>query len=135
MSKIQNYPFKLLKRVALTILMCHNLMTQYVHVFLSCKEKCKTCAAITVGLSVCLSFPVRSVLSIRLSAWHQVLEMYPEFYDYFWSNLEITFNLRDVRCQLTFSKHIHYPPLSLRRTDSDVHNTHMEEDGSMIDGC
>ncbi|CAL8278711.1 unnamed protein product [Lota lota] len=41
----------------------------------------------------------------------EVLEMYPEFYDCFWSNLEITFNLRDVRCRLTFSKHIHYPPL------------------------
>uniref|UniRef100_A0A9J8CS33 Voltage-gated inwardly rectifying potassium channel KCNH2 n=1 Tax=Cyprinus carpio carpio TaxID=630221 RepID=A0A9J8CS33_CYPCA len=27
----------------------------------------------------------------------EVLNMYPEFSDYFWSNLEITFNLRDVR--------------------------------------
>uniref|UniRef100_A0A673G6U6 Voltage-gated inwardly rectifying potassium channel KCNH2 n=1 Tax=Sinocyclocheilus rhinocerous TaxID=307959 RepID=A0A673G6U6_9TELE len=27
----------------------------------------------------------------------EVLDMYPEFSDYFWSNLEITFNLRDVR--------------------------------------
>uniref|UniRef100_A0A8B9H2T5 Voltage-gated inwardly rectifying potassium channel KCNH2 n=1 Tax=Astyanax mexicanus TaxID=7994 RepID=A0A8B9H2T5_ASTMX len=26
----------------------------------------------------------------------EVLDMYPEFSDYFWSNLEITFNLRDV---------------------------------------
>uniref|UniRef100_UPI003AAE560A voltage-gated inwardly rectifying potassium channel KCNH6-like n=1 Tax=Centroberyx gerrardi TaxID=166262 RepID=UPI003AAE560A len=26
----------------------------------------------------------------------EVLDMYPEFCDYFWSNLEITFNLRDV---------------------------------------
>lgn len=26
----------------------------------------------------------------------QVLGMYPEFCEYFWSNLEITFNLRDV---------------------------------------
>lgn len=29
----------------------------------------------------------------------EVLDMYPEFSDHFWSNLEITFNLRDVsRC-------------------------------------
>uniref|UniRef100_A0A4W5LYM3 Voltage-gated inwardly rectifying potassium channel KCNH2 n=1 Tax=Hucho hucho TaxID=62062 RepID=A0A4W5LYM3_9TELE len=27
----------------------------------------------------------------------EVLDMYPEFSDYFWGNLEITFNLRDVR--------------------------------------
>lgn len=27
----------------------------------------------------------------------EVLDMYPEFSDFFWSNLEITFNLRDVR--------------------------------------
>ena len=26
----------------------------------------------------------------------EVLDMYPEFSDYFWGNLEITFNLRDV---------------------------------------
>lgn len=26
----------------------------------------------------------------------EVLDMYPEFSDHFWSNLEITFNLRDV---------------------------------------
>lgn len=26
----------------------------------------------------------------------EVLDMYPEFSDFFWSNLEITFNLRDV---------------------------------------
>lgn len=26
----------------------------------------------------------------------EVLDMYPEFSDYFWSSLEITFNLRDV---------------------------------------
>lgn len=26
----------------------------------------------------------------------EVLDMYPEFSDYFWSNLEITFSLRDV---------------------------------------
>ncbi|XP_049889540.1 potassium voltage-gated channel subfamily H member 6-like [Epinephelus moara] len=28
----------------------------------------------------------------------EVLDMYPEFCEYFWSNLEITFNLRDVCC-------------------------------------
>lgn len=27
----------------------------------------------------------------------EVLDMYPEFSDHFWSSLEITFNLRDVR--------------------------------------
>lgn len=26
----------------------------------------------------------------------EVLDMYPEFSDHFWSSLEITFNLRDV---------------------------------------
>lgn len=26
----------------------------------------------------------------------EVLDMYPEFADHFWNNLEITFNLRDV---------------------------------------
>uniref|UniRef100_A0A3B4DN17 Voltage-gated inwardly rectifying potassium channel KCNH2 n=1 Tax=Pygocentrus nattereri TaxID=42514 RepID=A0A3B4DN17_PYGNA len=30
----------------------------------------------------------------------EVLDMYPEFSDYFWSNLEITFNLRDVHVYL-----------------------------------
>lgn len=30
----------------------------------------------------------------------EVLDMYPEFSDYFWSNLEITFNLRDVSSHL-----------------------------------
>lgn len=29
----------------------------------------------------------------------EVLDMYPEFSDHFWSNLEITFNLRDVSCR------------------------------------
>lgn len=29
----------------------------------------------------------------------EVLDMYPEFADHFWSNLEITFNLRDVSLQ------------------------------------
>lgn len=29
----------------------------------------------------------------------EVLDMYPEFADHFWSNLEITFNLRDVSFQ------------------------------------
>lgn len=28
----------------------------------------------------------------------EVLDMYPEFADNFWNNLEITFNLRDVSC-------------------------------------
>uniref|UniRef100_A0A8C1DGM2 Voltage-gated inwardly rectifying potassium channel KCNH2 n=1 Tax=Cyprinus carpio carpio TaxID=630221 RepID=A0A8C1DGM2_CYPCA len=31
----------------------------------------------------------------------EVLNMYPEFSDYFWSNLEITFNLRDVNTETT----------------------------------
>lgn len=30
----------------------------------------------------------------------EVLDMYPEFSDHFWSNLEITFNLRDVSFEL-----------------------------------
>ena len=30
----------------------------------------------------------------------EVLDMYPEFCEHFWSNLEITFNLRDVSPQL-----------------------------------
>lgn len=29
----------------------------------------------------------------------EVLDMYPEFADHFWNNLEITFNLRDVSLQ------------------------------------
>lgn len=29
----------------------------------------------------------------------EVLDMYPEFADHFWNNLEITFNLRDVSSQ------------------------------------
>ncbi|KAK0152974.1 Potassium voltage-gated channel subfamily H member 6 [Merluccius polli] len=49
----------------------------------------------------------------------EVLDMYPEFYDCFWSNLEITFNLRDVRTPLTFSKHIHFPPLFTRVYGTD----------------
>uniref|UniRef100_A0AAZ3Q8U6 Voltage-gated inwardly rectifying potassium channel KCNH2 n=1 Tax=Oncorhynchus tshawytscha TaxID=74940 RepID=A0AAZ3Q8U6_ONCTS len=32
----------------------------------------------------------------------EVLDMYPEFSDYFWGNLEITFNLRDVSCVLPY---------------------------------
>lgn len=30
----------------------------------------------------------------------EVLDMYPEFADNFWNNLEITFNLRDVSSRL-----------------------------------
>ncbi|XP_019739341.1 potassium voltage-gated channel subfamily H member 6-like isoform X2 [Hippocampus comes] len=40
----------------------------------------------------------------------EVLDMYPEFCDYFWSNLEITFNLRDVN---------HEPAGLLSGEDSD----------------
>ncbi|XP_051944836.1 potassium voltage-gated channel subfamily H member 6-like [Hippocampus zosterae] len=40
----------------------------------------------------------------------EVLDMYPEFSDYFWSNLEITFNLRDVN---------HEPAGLLSAEDSD----------------
>lgn len=31
----------------------------------------------------------------------EVLDMYPEFSDYFWSNLEIAFNLRDVSSHMS----------------------------------
>ncbi|KAK3557006.1 hypothetical protein QTP70_022899 [Hemibagrus guttatus] len=34
----------------------------------------------------------------------EVLDMYPEFADYFWSNLELTFNLRDDNTKLNASK-------------------------------
>uniref|UniRef100_A0A8D3D2Z1 Voltage-gated inwardly rectifying potassium channel KCNH2 n=1 Tax=Scophthalmus maximus TaxID=52904 RepID=A0A8D3D2Z1_SCOMX len=38
----------------------------------------------------------------------EVLDMYPEFCEYFWSNLEITFNLRDVWIQQTTEEtHFH----------------------------
>lgn len=30
----------------------------------------------------------------------EVLDMYPEFADYFWSNLELTFNLRDENAKV-----------------------------------
>ncbi|CAL8366124.1 unnamed protein product [Boreogadus saida] len=33
----------------------------------------------------------------------EVLEMYPEFYDCFWSNLEVTFNLRDTNAVVSVS--------------------------------
>lgn len=35
-----------------------------------------------------------------------VLDMYPEFSDCFWSNLEITFNLRDVSPYLSHTEFI-----------------------------
>uniref|UniRef100_A0A7N6A4S3 Voltage-gated inwardly rectifying potassium channel KCNH2 n=1 Tax=Anabas testudineus TaxID=64144 RepID=A0A7N6A4S3_ANATE len=45
----------------------------------------------------------------------EVLDMYPEFADHFWSNLEITFNLRDVIMflRLPFLSIICYPKKSL----------------------
>uniref|UniRef100_A0A3B5Q283 Voltage-gated inwardly rectifying potassium channel KCNH2 n=1 Tax=Xiphophorus maculatus TaxID=8083 RepID=A0A3B5Q283_XIPMA len=35
----------------------------------------------------------------------EVLDMYPEFAEHFWNNLEITFNLRDVSIAGAFAKH------------------------------
>lgn len=38
----------------------------------------------------------------------EVLEMYPEFADYFWSNLDLTFNLRDENTKVEM--HPNTPP-------------------------
>uniref|UniRef100_A0A8C1XH24 Voltage-gated inwardly rectifying potassium channel KCNH2 n=1 Tax=Cyprinus carpio TaxID=7962 RepID=A0A8C1XH24_CYPCA len=46
----------------------------------------------------------------------EVLNMYPEFSDYFWSNLEITFNLRDV------SSHIMSLPSSSVPSNTVLHS-------------
>lgn len=35
----------------------------------------------------------------------EVLDMYPEFGDYFWSNLELTFNLRDENAKVNTHTH------------------------------
>ncbi|XP_061925656.1 potassium voltage-gated channel subfamily H member 6-like [Entelurus aequoreus] len=50
------------------------------------------------------SADVRAVTYCDLHKMHrddmlEVLDMYPEFSEYFWSNLEITFNLRDVHSE------------------------------------
>lgn len=37
----------------------------------------------------------------------EVLDMYPEFADYFWSNLELTFNLRDDNAKVRTHTHTH----------------------------
>jgi len=40
----------------------------------------------------------------------EVLDMYPEFADNFWNNLEITFNLRDVSLQMRVTGDTDRPP-------------------------
>lgn len=59
------------------------------------------CTHSTIGKSSC---NVRALTYCDLHKIHRddlldVLELYPEFYNHFMNNLEITFNLRDVSCQ------------------------------------
>jgi CRP-like cAMP-binding protein len=58
------------------------------------------CAHITLGKSSC---NVRALTYCDLHKIHRddlldVLELYPEFHESFSTNLEITFNMRDVSC-------------------------------------
>lgn len=62
------------------------------------------CIHSTIGKSSC---NVRALTYCDLHKIHRddlldVLELYPEFYNHFMNNLEITFNLRDVSCKLLY---------------------------------
>lgn len=50
----------------------------------------------------------------------EVLDMYPEFADYFWSNLELTFNLRDDHAKV----YTHTPKVYL--IQHNLHHIYMD---------
>lgn len=41
----------------------------------------------------------------------EVIDMYPEFADYFFNNLELTFNLRDEFAKVIKKKYLEAPPM------------------------
>lgn len=54
----------------------------------------------------------------------EVLDMYPEFGDYFWSNLELTFNLRDEITKVRTHTFLHthtQPTVSFTATKTSLH--------------
>ncbi|CAL8326504.1 unnamed protein product [Arctogadus glacialis] len=57
----------------------------------------------------------------------EVLEMYPEFYDCFWSNLEITFNLRDTNAVISVSSDDQDGGVDSRRLQKDKVPEHQQE--------
>lgn len=76
-------------------------------------SRCHIICCLILGFTMMVYFLVtlvtltdRFTVLIFLYLCLQVLNMYPEFCDYFWSNLEITFNLRDV-CYFCYSSFIY----------------------------
>uniref|UniRef100_A0A3Q3F484 Voltage-gated inwardly rectifying potassium channel KCNH2 n=1 Tax=Labrus bergylta TaxID=56723 RepID=A0A3Q3F484_9LABR len=57
----------------------------------------------------------------------EVLDMYPEFCKYFWSNLEITFNLRDTSCCSKHSEELRHQEEreQLQPSDRQVSDIHL----------
>uniref|UniRef100_A0A673G8B0 Voltage-gated inwardly rectifying potassium channel KCNH2 n=1 Tax=Sinocyclocheilus rhinocerous TaxID=307959 RepID=A0A673G8B0_9TELE len=55
----------------------------------------------------------------------EVLDMYPEFSDYFWSNLEITFNLRDVSSHMSVTT---FRTQNLSKQHKDRQAAHRDSD-------
>uniref|UniRef100_A0A3B4XXX2 Voltage-gated inwardly rectifying potassium channel KCNH2 n=1 Tax=Seriola lalandi dorsalis TaxID=1841481 RepID=A0A3B4XXX2_SERLL len=65
----------------------------------------------------------------------EVLDMYPEFADHFWNNLEITFNLRDVSLQIhpkydADAGEIKKSHKSVRRRQREAANNQKQEEAS-----
>uniref|UniRef100_A0A672RZ80 Voltage-gated inwardly rectifying potassium channel KCNH2 n=1 Tax=Sinocyclocheilus grahami TaxID=75366 RepID=A0A672RZ80_SINGR len=61
----------------------------------------------------------------------EVLDMYPEFSDYFWSNLEITFNLRDVSSHMSTEEKLNrttFRTQNLSKQHEDRQAAHRDSD-------